>query len=158
MQKYILLLYAARVTKQVCIQINIFTNFVFYHYMKFEWLVAFKTDKEIRQEMVKICTSKRNFLYVSGSCWWHNNKTHLLTKQNSRFFDEATAQTSIDQKIIQGYSRIKSIYNMRWRHRSSLIFISNFFSRLSRIGKISYGFTSCFRSGLKAVKNLHTQF
>ena len=63
-----------------------------------------------------------------------------------------------DQTIIQGYSRIKSIYNMRWRHKSSSIFISIFFSRLSRIGKISYGFTSCFRSELKAVKNLHTQF
>ena len=49
----------------------------------------------------------------------------------SKIQDSLTRQLhkhQFDQKIIQGYSRMKSIYNMRWRHKSSSIVISIFFS------------------------------
>lgn len=77
----------------------------------------------------------------------------------SKIQDSLTRQLhkhQFDQKIIQGYSRIKSIYNMRWRHKSSSIVISIFFSRVSRIGQKTYGFTSCVQKYLKTIQNLQT--
>ena len=47
---------------------------------------------------------------------------------------------------------------MRWRHKSSSIVISIFFSRVSRIGQKTYGFTSCVQRYLKTYSESTNSF